>query len=206
MSTRVPLRCRCGRVRGEVTDVSPASGNRLICYCADCQAFARFLEQPGIMDAEGGTDIFQVAPARLKITEGADALRCLRLSEKGLFRWYTDCCRTPVGNVFSPRVPFVGILHPFMDHAGDVRSRDDVLGKPIGYIHGRYAIGGLPPHAHRSASIGTVARCARVVIGWWLAGLSTPSVFFDPKTKAPSVEPRVLTAGEREALRPSKSA
>jgi hypothetical protein len=39
----VPLRCRCGHVRGVEIRVSPSSGLRLVCYCKDCQAFARFL-------------------------------------------------------------------------------------------------------------------------------------------------------------------
>ncbi len=197
----VPLRCRCGRVRGVATEVSPANGNRLVCYCDDCQAFARFLEHPGVMNAEGGTDIFQVAPSRIKITEGTEALQCVRLSEKGLFRWYAGCCRTPAGNTFSARVPFVGIIHSFMDHEADGRARDDVLGRPIGLIHGRFALGGLPPNGHRTASLRVVARCGRVMLGWWIAGKGDPSPFFDPRTRAPRIEPRVLRPEEREALR-----
>ena len=43
MSTQVSLKCRCGTLRGVATDVSPATGNRVVCHCDDCQAFARFL-------------------------------------------------------------------------------------------------------------------------------------------------------------------
>jgi hypothetical protein len=42
MPVSLPLRCRCGRVRGIASDVSPSSGFRFVCYCKDCQAFARF--------------------------------------------------------------------------------------------------------------------------------------------------------------------
>jgi hypothetical protein len=205
MSTQLPLRCRCGRVRGVVGEVSPESGNRLICYCDDCQVFARFLGTPGVMDDRGGTDIFQVAPARMKVTEGGDALRCVRLTEKGLYRWYTECCRTPAGNTL-PRVPFVGIAHCFMDHEADGRAREDVLGKPLGLIQGRFAVGGLPPGAQRVASFGLVARCARVILGWWITGKGAPTPFFDPKTRAPRIEPYVLRANEREALRQAGAA
>src|SRR5262249_44063266 len=93
----VPLRCQCGRVRGVANAVSPSAGFRFVCYCDDCQTFARFLERPEVLDPAGGTDIFQMAPARVKLTAGADALRCLSLSNQVL-RWYTDCCRTPIGN------------------------------------------------------------------------------------------------------------
>ena len=90
----LPLRCRCGRVRGVASDVSPSGGFRFVCYCKDCQAFARFLERPDVLDPAGGTDIFQMPPARVRLSAGMDAVRCLRLSDKGVLRWYTDCCRT----------------------------------------------------------------------------------------------------------------
>src|SRR5215467_13480397 len=102
----ISLRCRCGRVRGIASDVSPSSGFRFVCYCNDCQAFARFLERPDMLDPAGGTDIFQMPPGCVKLTVGTDAVRCLRLSDKGVLRWYTDCCRTPIGNTAaSPRFP-----------------------------------------------------------------------------------------------------
>jgi Family of unknown function (DUF6151) len=63
----VPLRCRCGRVCGIANDVAPSVGFRLICYCKDCQAFARFLERSDVLDAAGGTDIFQMPPGRVRI-------------------------------------------------------------------------------------------------------------------------------------------
>jgi len=63
----------------------------------DCQAFARLLERTDVLDPAGGTGIFQMPPARMQLTTGADGLRCLRLSDKVL-RWYADCCRTPIAN------------------------------------------------------------------------------------------------------------
>jgi hypothetical protein len=88
------LRCRCDHVRGIASGVSPSTGCRVLCYCKDCQAFARFLERADVLDAAGGTDIFQMPPGRVKLTAGTDAVRCLRLSNRGIYRWYADCCRT----------------------------------------------------------------------------------------------------------------
>jgi hypothetical protein len=51
----VPLRCRCGRMRGVANEVASNAGFRFICYCQDCQTFARFLERPDVLDAAGGT-------------------------------------------------------------------------------------------------------------------------------------------------------
>ena len=110
----LPLRCRCGRMRGVASDVSPSTGFRFVCYCKDCQAFARFLERADVLDPAGGTDIFQMPPGRVRLTAGTDALRCLRLSNKVL-RWYTNCCRTPIANTAArPHFPVIGVVHSFM--------------------------------------------------------------------------------------------
>src|SRR5262249_14193468 len=101
----LPLRCECGHVRGVASEVSPSTGCRVVCYSKNCQAFARFLERAAVLDAAGGTDIFQMPPGRMKITAGMHAVRCLRLSNRGIYRWYADCCRTPIGNTAGPRVP-----------------------------------------------------------------------------------------------------
>jgi uncharacterized protein DUF6151 len=122
----LPLRCRCGHVRGIASAVSSSTGGRVLCYCKDCQAFARFLERADVLDAAGGTDIFQMPPGRVNLTAGMDAVRCLRLSNRGVYRWYTDCCRTPIGNIAGPRVPLIGVIHCFMDHQADGHSRDPV--------------------------------------------------------------------------------
>jgi hypothetical protein len=200
MPTRVPLRCRCGEVRGVATDVSPEAGNRVVCYCDDCQAVAQFLSGGEGLDPAGGTDVFQVAPCTVSLTQGADLLRCVRLSDRGLFRFYTDCCRTRVGAMLGPRVPFLALVDAFMDHDGDGRSRDEVLGRPLGFIFGKYAVGGLPPHAHRKVPLGLLVRLAWKIFRWWIAGRNAPSAFFDAQTRAPRAAARVLTAAERQAL------
>jgi Family of unknown function (DUF6151) len=92
----------------------------------DCQAFARFLERPDVPDAAAGTDIFQMPTGRVKLTAGMDAVRCLCFSSKA-FRWYTDCCRTPIGNIAGPRFPPVGLIHSFISHKADGRSRPTPL-------------------------------------------------------------------------------
>jgi hypothetical protein len=185
------------------TNVSPATGNRIVCYCDDCQAYVHFLDRGDVLDAHGGTDIFQMTPAQLRLTAGIEYVQCLRLTEKGLLRWFSGCCKTPMANTAaSARVPFVGIVHCFMHHAADGRSRDEVLGPPLGWIHGRFAPGGLPPHAHATAPLGLIVRAARLLAAAWIAGKSRPSPLFDGSTAKPVASPRVLTPSEREGLRP----
>ena len=194
------LRCQCGRVRGVASDVSPSTGFRFVCYCKDCQAFARFLERLDVLDAAGGTDIFQMPTGRVKLTAGMDAVRCLRLSDTGVLRWYTDCCRTPIGNTAaSPHFPIVAVIHSFMVHGVGERSREDLLGPPLCRIYERSAVGPLPPNAPAPPSLKVFARRASQIFGWWVLGLGRPSPFFDDRTNAPSAVPRVLTQSERAA-------
>lgn len=187
----IPLRCRCGQVRGIATDVSASNGYRFICYCKDCQAFARFLERPDVLDPAGGTDIFQMPPARLKIIDGMEALRCLRLSEKVL-RWYAGCCRTPIANTAAdPRFPVAAVIHSFMHHEAD-QSRTAVLGPPLCRIFERSALGPLPSNAPRAPSFWLLARRSTKLFTWWVRGLAQPTPFFDDRTKAPRAVPRTF--------------
>jgi len=154
-----------------------------------------------VLDAAGGTDIFQMPTGRLKLTAGADALRCLRLSGKGILRWYADCCRTPIGNTVGPRVPVVGLIHSFMRGEAGGRSLSAVLGAPLCLPHlcwlgQRAAAGGR-------AAAGLVRALLAPRIddsAWWWRGLARPNPFFDAQTGAPLSVPRVLTPSERAAL------
>jgi uncharacterized protein DUF6151 len=187
-------------VRGLASEVSPAAGFRFLCYCADCQAFARFLKRADALDAAGGTDIFQMPPGRVTLTAGTDAVRCLRLADKGVLRWYADCCRTPIANTAGPGFPVIGVIHSFMDHLADSRSRDATLGPPLCRIYERSAVGPLPPTAPEPASLRIFAGRGLTMLGWWVRGLARPNPFFDDRTGAPLSSPRVLTPGERAAL------
>jgi len=195
----LPLRCRCGHVRGVANEIAPNKGFRFICYCGDCQAFARFLERPDVLDRACGTDIFHMPAGRVKLTTGAEAVRCLQFSRR-VFRWYADCCRTPLANTAGPRFPVVGIIHSFMDHDGDGRTRDEVLGAPLCRIFEGSAVGPLPPNAPPRRSFSLVAVRGPMLLGWWLRGLGRPNPFFDEETNAPLSVPRRFTPQQRAAL------
>ena len=199
MPSELPLQCRCGHMRGVAREVAPEAGFRLICYCKDCQAFARFLDRPDVLDAAGGTDIVQMPIGRVKLTAGADALSCLRLSET-VFRWYCDCCKTPIGNTAGPGFPIIGLIHSFISPEIEARSRNQMLGSPLCRIFDHSAVGPLPLESPPPATFGVFMRRAIKLIGWWLRGLGRPNPFFDDRTKAPRTQPRVLTPQERAAL------
>jgi hypothetical protein len=194
----IPLRCRCNHVRGLAREVSPSAGFRFVCYCEDCQTFARVLGRADILDAPGGTDIFQMAPASVKLTEGTEAIKCISLSKKVL-RWYADCCRSPIGNTAAdPRFPIVAIIHSFMDHTD--HARDEALGLPLCRIYERSATGPLPGNAPPPPSLRVFGRRASKLLGWMVRGLNRPTPFFDDRTRTPRAVPQVLTPSDRAAL------
>ncbi len=183
--TDVPLRCGCSHVVGVARDVSPAAGFRFVCYCDDCRGFVRFLDRLDLLDAAGGTDIFHLAPARVKLTGGLDALRAVQFSAKVL-RWYADCCRTPIANTaVRPSFPIVALIHAFMDHS----ASDAVLGLPVCRIYDRSATGPLPPDAPPPPSLGMFARRGAKLVRWRLSGLHRPNPFFD-QDDAPRARPQ----------------
>jgi len=195
MSRSAELRCRCGEVRGRVEDASPRTANRAVCYCDDCQAYAHRLGRADLLDAHGGTDIVQVAPGSLAFDRGAERIVGLRLTPKGLYRWYASCCMTPVGNTARPSVPFVGIVARAFEDA------DGAFGTPRGAVFGKFAVGGAPPGS-TGVDVRLFAHVIRLVVGWRVRGKAWPHPFFDRATGAPSRPVTVLSREEREALRP----
>jgi hypothetical protein len=188
------LRCRCGEVRGHVRDAAPTTVNRVVCLCDDCQAFLHHLGRADLLDAHGGTDIVQVAPASLTFEAGVERIVGVRLTPKGLYRWYADCCKTPVGNTVGPAIPFVGIV------AQAFASPDDLFGKPVGAIYGKYAVG-EPPAGSANLNPRLLGRALRMVLGWRLRGKTWPHPFFDRASRAPTRPVTTLSRAERDALR-----
>jgi hypothetical protein len=198
MSAQVELRCRCGEVRALVTAASRRTINRVVCYCDDCQAFAHQLGRADLLDSQGGSDIVQVAPASLTFVRGQHRIVGLRLKPKGLFRWYANCCNTPVGNTLSPAIPFVGIVAQAFENGA--QRADAVFGAPIGAIMGKYAIGQAPAGS-TGINLPLLMRVIVRVLGWRLRGQAWPHPFFKQNTSEPSYPLTVLSDQQREALR-----
>lgn len=190
-------------------DVSGDQGNRIVCYCDDCQSFAHFLDGADqILDAHGGTDIFQMSPAGFEITQGGDHLACMRLRPGGLLRWYADCCRTPIGNTLGTRqVPFVGLIHSCTDHTSHGRTRDEALGPVRARVHARFATGDRAAlDAHDRAPASMLLRFAWIVLKARLRGDHRRSAFFDDRTGDPTATPHVLTEDELRRVETARDA
>lgn len=203
MTFDVPIRCSCGALRGFARGVSRKNGLRMACYCDDCQSFAHFLGRADeVLDAHGGTDVFSTTLAHLEINEGADQLACVRLTAGGMFRWYAACCKTPIGNTFSsPRSPFISVVHSCMDHAADVRSRDEALGPLEIRANGRFATGDLSNlDAHPRIPMSMLPFVVKLFIAK-LRGEHSPSPFIDAETGEFRVVPQVLSEAELRDVR-----
>ncbi len=191
--TDVPLKCSCGTVKGTAHDVSPINGLRVVCHCDDCQAFVNNLGRgEDALDEHGGTDIYQMAPGLIKFEQGEDQLRCLRLTKKGTTRWYTACCKTPVGNTVNGSVPFIGVIHTIMDDDG---IRDQALGPVRTYVQGQHALKELPSKRYNKGfPLGITLRIMGKILKWKLTGKGKPNPFFDEDGR-PVSKPSIVSEG-----------
>jgi len=209
VTTDIPIRCSCGALRGTVRGAGPANGSRAVCYCDDCQSFAHFLGRAAeILDPLGGTDLYQTAPARVEIVEGARHLACMRLTGRGLLRWYARCCNTPLGNTMpNDQIPFVGLIHSCMDHDGVGQARDETLGPVRSRVHGRFARGDAASlGAHPDAPLAVMVRIAGTLLLRRLRGQHRPTPFFDTVTGRPVAAAHILDAGELETVEQARDA
>lgn len=191
----IALRCQCGKLQGEVDAKQVAA--RAVCYCKDCQAFARYLKaEERVLDAGGGTEVEAALPAAVRFTSGLEHLACMSLSPKGIYRWYASCCNTPIGNTpRDPKMSYVGVVRTCLDAPLDTIERD--LGRVRMVASSSSAYGPSKPKPLGSVlaigKIGVMLVKARLNGGW------RDNPFFDA-SGAPVRAPRVLTLEERAAL------
>jgi hypothetical protein len=155
---------------------------------------------PGVLDDRGGTDACMLMPAQVTISQGSEQIRCIRLSPKGLYRWYAACCNTPLGNTLGPRIPVLILVHSCMDHAASGHSREQVVGPAKIRIMARFAKGGVPPGAHAKVPASMLPRIAVHIARGLLGRKAQPSPFFDAAGK-PRSTPSLMQKSERESLR-----
>jgi Family of unknown function (DUF6151) len=190
------LRCQCGTVQGAVAN--PENANRCVCYCRDCQAFAHFLGQvDAVLDERGGSEIIQIPPKNLTFSQGREVLACMRLTEKGLLRWYAACCNTPIGNTLgTAKISFIGLVHNCLESPD--QSLDESFGAVRAWVNPKGAKGDPKPAvAGRGAAV------------WWfitrilkarLNGDYRRNPLFHADTGKPIVTPRVLAANEHAGV------
>lgn len=193
---KIALRCRCGKLRGQVDAGGVAA--RAVCYCKDCQAYGRFLGTD-VLDPLGGTEVAATLPAAVRFDAGLEHLACMSLGPKGLYRWYASCCRTPIGNTpRDPRTAYVGLVRTCLD--AQEAELTEALGPLRCRVETQSAAGPV-----KSTPLSTArAGCG---IGWMivrarLGGAYRNNPFFRPQAGEPVKPVQVLSLEERKALTP----
>lgn len=193
------IQCECGKFKAELTGFPKNTPGRVACYCDDCQTYLHHIGRTDLLDSAGGTEIVPVYPCEVKILQGAEFLKCLRLYPNGMDRWLTTCCNTPVGNG-RPGFPWVGVLHRVYN-VKDPTFLERTLGPIKSRILGRFAKG-TPPS-------GTSSRLAfkdvRIVTPFLLKGFflrkAKNSPFYEKDGKTPAKAPDIVPKERRISLR-----
>lgn len=193
------IQCKCGKFQAEISNFESSTPGRAVCYCDDCQSFLHHLGQAEFLDANGGSEIVPVYPRAIKVTMGREQLRCTQLSPKGLYRFSTACCKTPVVN-FAANMPWVGMWSrvftmkdtSFLEHTlGPVKSR----------IMAKFAYGKLPPDASMKLGLKDAAFIVPFILKGFVLGKRLPSPFLEADGKTPIVTPEVISLEARKEIR-----
>ncbi|MES2803463.1 MAG: DUF6151 family protein [Bdellovibrionota bacterium] len=190
------IQCDCGKFRAELTQFPKNTPGRLICYCDDCQAFLHYLKRPDLLDENGGTEIIPAYPADIKIVAGKDVVKCVRLHSKGMYRFFTSCCLTPIANT-DPVRPWAGInQRMYVTKDPTLLARE--LGPVKASIMGKYAKGTPPAGTPQTFDFKGMVTVMPFIIKGKFLGKAKHSPFFDNGEAI--VEPKVLTAEERSKV------
>lgn len=193
----LPVQCACGTVRGTLQDVSPSTVSNVVCHCDDCRTFVHHLgTADDVLTEHGGVHIVQSTPSRYTLTAGQDQVGLVRLSPRGLLRFYATCCNTPLANMVDrPGLAFVGVPRVTLPADADAH-----IGPQVG-IQARFATGDrstLDAHDKAPASL-LVRTVFRLGVGR-MQGLHKPSPFRDADGTL-TVPATVLTKEQRAAAR-----
>ena len=197
MSSNLSFACDCGTVTGTMLGAGPDQGDHVVCHCTDCQNLTHHLgHAERVLDAHGGTSLYQTRCARMRLDTGRERLACLHLTDAPTLRWYAACCRTPLFNTFkNGKLPFITILLAACDPA----ARKQALGPPRGHLFLQEAIGdadGLP----KMSTVTLMRRFFVRAIKDIVSGDRRKAALFDAKTLEPIAVPLRLMGEERQAL------
>jgi hypothetical protein len=190
-----PFRCACGAVTGVLAE--PARARRMICYCRDCQDYARWLgREDDLLDARGASEVVAALPRHVRFDTGVERLACVRMTPAGPLRWYAACCNTPVATTApEAATPLITLWRPAL---GGAAAMDTAFGPPRTGVFVEGARGGPPPR--RFGVAGFLLWLVGARLSARLAGEIGKSPLFTAAGR-PIAEPRTLTDAEHAALR-----
>ncbi len=183
------ISCDCGQFVAELVAFPKNTPGRLVCYCGDCQQFAEKLDRNDVLDDFGGTEVIPAYPKEITISSGSDLLACYQLSDKGLNRWATTCCNSPILNT-RPNFPWAGIFHTAykskdpnaLDELGDIRGR----------IYGRDAAPGAPFKISKTVAFKDFLTIMPFIIKGKFKKMHENSPFYESDNVTPVSKPTIL--------------
>lgn len=177
----IKLSCSCGQVQGRLKDVNPERVSRARCYCRFCQAYATHLqpESDRLLDEMGGSDLLQLSPADIVFDQGKENIGCLKLTDKGVLRYYASCCRSPlVGTVPKPKVPFVSVSLSALPELPTETDRRRVLGPVRIHAFVPKDLKAQLPEASRLRNARGLTRLSLKLLNWVVKGDAGRSPFW----------------------------
>jgi hypothetical protein len=133
-------------------------------------------------------------------TQGTEALACMRLTDKGMVRWYAGCCKTPIGNTLENyKISFIGLLHNCLETAE--RPLQNSFGAVRTCANPQGAIGDPKPKAKGMAA--TIWWVVKTILKARVNGDYKRTPFF--RDGRPIASPRVLSSAERATAMQSQS-
>lgn len=194
------IQCDCGQFKAKINKFPKQTPGRLGCYCDDCQSFLIYIHRTDNLDSSGCTEVVPVYPSNLEFVSGVSQLKCLRLTERGTYRWVAACCDSPIANT-RPGTPWVGLYASVFGHQ-DSQYLQKTLGSVKARIMGRFAKGEtLPKTADKMNLTAFFSVLPFILKGKIFKKYQVSPFFKQQDQRTPIVEPVVLNPQERAKLR-----
>ena len=195
MASDLSFACDCGTITGTL-HVRSGEGDHVVCHCTDCQDLTHHLgHAERVLDAHGGTPLYQTRCARMRIDTGREHLACLHLTDGPTLRWYAACCRMPLFNTFkNGKLPFITVQLAACEPAAR-----EIVGPPRGHLFLDDGVGdtaALPPLGTATLMRRFFVRAIRDLV----SGDRRRAALFDPATLEPIAQPHRLIDEEKLGL------
>jgi hypothetical protein len=153
-----------------------------VCHCKYCRAYQEHLGNGDeLFDEFGGSEVFQMSPASIDISQGLEHVHCIKLTGKGALRFYAKCCNTPIANTMQNlNLPFAAVSPSCVVELRETQNRHDILG-PV-----RYRLNGSSdnfltlPKTNTASKYGMLAHMAKMMVVMIVRGDAKRSPFRGP--------------------------
>jgi hypothetical protein len=113
----------------------------------------------------------------------------LRLTRKGIYRWYSQCCNTPIANTVGIKLPLVTVYQDFILAEQGEKLANQV--EHLGAVNEHQALSPLPKALIGPSPRKTKFKLIVKLLGWKLTGKGKPNPFYEDSGRA-IVKPSVL--------------